>query len=109
MLKYMLAASVAIVGLSATAYAGEGHGDPFPGPDNAVTEQVQPYGYTMGADAPFNYFGVNTPTPMASYKQAPGNPDDPYPFQMNGQLIQVQPAPRTSVATSPAAAAGRHG
>jgi hypothetical protein len=105
MLKMTLLATAAIAGLSLTAWAGEGRGDPFPGPDAAVTSTVPSPNYTMGADAPYNYFSTGKPVPLTGYHQADGQMDNPYPFSMPGQVIRVQPAPPSTMAHSGAAPA----
>lgn len=109
MLKMTLCATVAVIGLSGAALAGESNGDPFPGPDAAVARTVQNPNYTMGADAPFNYYASPTPVPLTNYQQAPGQMDNPYPFSMPGQVIQVGPTPNSAVAIHSTAAPGTHG
>ncbi len=96
--------SAAIVG---PAFAAEGNGEPFPGPDAVVREDVGTPNYTMGADAPFNYFYVPKPNSMAGYAPAAGSNQDPYPFKATGQMIRTQPMQPPAIVLAPQP--NRHG
>ncbi|HYZ61988.1 MAG TPA: hypothetical protein VE650_05995 [Acetobacteraceae bacterium] len=108
-MKKLLLLTAAVLGLSATAYAGEGNGEPFPPPDIGVTTRVENPKYTMGSQAPFNYVVPSTPTSMKGYVQAPPASQDPYPFKSAGRVIQMQPTAPTAVARTPDTRSGPHG
>ncbi len=100
-MKQVLAAALATFAMTGVALAGEGNGDPFPGPDAVVREEVGKPNYTMGADAPFNYFYTARPTPLEGYHAAAGSSQDPFPFKASGQVIQVGPTPPSAVVAGP--------
>lgn len=107
MLRTSLAATVACFGFAIAAQAGEANSEPFPGPNAAIARHTGPNVHlTMGPGAPFNYFGKDKPMPLTNYHQAAATSADPFPFKMHGEIIRVQPAPRTSVASSPVATHG---
>jgi hypothetical protein len=82
-----------VLGLSASvAYAGEGSGEPFPGPDAAVVSKVAPNGIVSGNDDPFHYNGAVAATRTNTFKLNPNNPDDPFPFHVASKVVPM-PAP----------------
>jgi hypothetical protein len=92
-MRILLIAGVALLGLSASAaYAGDGNGEPFPGPDAAVTTKVDPHGIVSGNDDPFHYYGSGTPVSTGGFKLNANNPDDPFPYKTAGTVIG-RPAP----------------
>ena len=108
-MKKLLLAATAVLGLSVTAYAGEGNGEPFPPPDSGVVANVQNPKYTMGADAPFNHFVPGSSTTLSHYVQAPGASQDPFPYKTSGRVIQMQPAAPTAIVKSPSPNSGNNG
>jgi hypothetical protein len=108
-MKKLLLAATAVLGLSVTAYAGEGNGEPFPAPDTGVVTSVQNPKYTMGADAPFNYFAPGGSTSLSHYVQAPGASQDPFPYKTSGRVIQMQPAAPTAIVKIPSTKSANHG
>lgn len=107
-MKTIALATAALLGLSAAAFAGEANNEPFPIPSAGVITQTQGAHYTMGSDAPFNYFVAAKPTPLTGYVQARGGNQDPFPFKSAGRMVYGQPAaPASAVAAQPGA--GGHG
>ena len=95
-----LIAAAALTLLAGAAFAGEGNGEPFPAPDMGIAHSTQNPKYTMGLDAPYNYFYQPTPMPLNNYSRAASAIQDPFPFKMPGQMVQTAPAAPTSVAQS---------
>ena len=98
----LLAATVAAFGLSTAAFAeGEGNGEPFPGPDAAVTTPVG-NGIVARAQAPYHYAVPTTARRIdgsASYVTAN---QDPYQFRNPGMVMTTGQA--NMVAQAPASA-----
>ncbi len=105
MMKHVLATAACMLALGGTALAAEGNGDPFPGPDAAVTTQVTPKPhYTMGSAAPFNYYNSGAPQSTTTYRAVSGGLANPFPFSAKGQVIATRPPSRpmpSAVAATP--------
>jgi hypothetical protein len=92
-MRNLLIAGVALLSLVTTAaYAGDGNGEPFPGPDAAVTTRVNPNGIASGNDDPFHYYGTSKPVSTSGFKLNANNPDDPFPYKAAGTVVS-RPAP----------------
>jgi hypothetical protein len=92
-MRSIVIAGVAMLALSTTAaFAGDGNGDPFPGPNAAVTSNTNPKGIASGNDDPFHYYGSGTPTATNGFKLNANNPDNPFPYSAPGMVV-AQPAP----------------
>ena len=97
-MRNILLAAAAVLSLSATAYAGEGNGDPFPGPDAAVTSAVG-NGITARGQDPFHYAAPTEAARTDGYKYVTKS-QDPYQFHVTDRVLMGQ-APNT-VALAPA-------
>lgn len=98
-MRYLHLAAAAVCCLSSAAYAGEGNGEPFPGPDNALNTVVGD-GVTARMQDPFHYAA---PTTVYRYGASPAyatRMQDPYQFRRPDQVIMGQ-GPST-VARAPA-------
>ena len=74
-------AVTASVGLPlGAALAGEGNGEPFPGPDAMVTTKVGTPVYAHKNQDPFQFSAPATSMSMTEYKPLSSKAQDPYPF-----------------------------
>lgn len=92
-MRSIVFAGIALLALSTTsAFAGEGNGDPFPGPDAAVKSTTNSKRIASGNDDPFHYYGVGQPSPTSGFTFNANNPDNPFPYSAPGMVV-AQPAP----------------
>lgn len=87
-MRRLVIASVALIGLSAgMAYAGEGNGDPFPGPDAAVTSRIGRSPYVAKDQDPYQFRTAGVSTRVGSYKLSIAHDQDPYQFRVVGSVV----------------------
>ena len=107
-MRAIFVASAALLALSATAaYAGEGNGDPFPGPNAAVTTKADPTGIASRDDAPFNYYNKGTPVDTSHVQLSYDHADDPYGYHVAGTAVK-QAAPTVGPEDTTATAAAQN-
>ena len=106
-MRTILFASAAVFfATTGLAFAGEGNGEPFPGPDFAVTTRTSDAHLAMKNQDPFSYAaGGTTMTLGGSYTQAASKNQDPFPFAAAPTVIG-QPGPS---ALAQRAAGNTHG
>ncbi len=87
-MRNLLIASVALIGLSATAaYAGEGNGNPFPGPDAAVTSRIGSHPYATKDQDPYQFRVAGTTSQVGSVKLSVDHSQDPFQYRVAGSQI----------------------
>jgi hypothetical protein len=105
-MRGLLLASIVFIGASASvALAGEGNGEPFPGPDFVVVTRTANAKLAMKGQDPFSYAAGGTTMTLGRYKQAVAKTQDPFPFAAPSTVIQQQ----NPSALAQKAAAGTHG
>ena len=88
-MRSLLLATAALFGLAHAAYAGEGNGEPFPGPDASVTTNVGTPVYAHKDQDPFQYRVTGPATSMGGYKPLANKSQDPYPFRVPDQVVTL--------------------
>ncbi len=87
-MRNLLIASVALIGLSATAaYAGEGNGDPFPSPNASVTSTVGAHPYANKDQDPYQFRVAGAVSQVDGYKLSVDHSQDPFQFRVAGSQI----------------------
>ena len=119
-MRNFLIASIALIGMTGAAFAGEGNGEPFPGPSAEVTTRTDNAVYVHQNQDPYQYRAASGATSVTAAMV--GHKDqDPYQLRMAGQVVRTGApltGPQSGTATAsttrglanPAAAAqGSHG
>ncbi len=89
----LLASVTVLVASTGLAFAGEGNGEPFPGPDFAVTTRTENARLAMKGQDPFSFAAGSTAMRLGgSYKAAQAKNQDPFPFSATPGVIG-QPSP----------------
>jgi hypothetical protein len=84
-MRSLLIASVALLGLSATAaYAGEGNGDPFPGPNAALTTRPSSHPYVNKDQDPYQFRVAGLTTQLVGVKLSIDHSQDPFQYRVAG-------------------------
>ncbi len=87
----LLASVTVLIASTGIAFAGEGNGEPFPGPDFAVTTRTDNATLAMKGQDPFSFAAGNTSMRLGgTYKQAQAKNQDPFPFSATPGVIGQQ-------------------
>jgi hypothetical protein len=87
-MRSLLIASVALLGLSASAaYAGEGNGDPFPGPNAAVTTTPSAHPYATKDQDPYQFRVAGATTRLEGVKLSIDHSQDPFQYRVAGTRL----------------------
>ena len=107
-MRNIFLAGVAMLGFVGAAYAGEGNGEPFPGPSAEVTTVTGQVKYGMNSQDPYQYRVAGAPTTVTNFKAVATKDTDPYQYRVAGQTIKLN-APVTGPQTGTATASTTHG
>lgn len=88
-MRSLLLATIAVFGLSGTVYAGEGNGEPFPGPDASVTTDVSKPVYGHKSQDPFQFYVPGVSTSVSNLKPLAGRSQDPFPFHAPDTVVAL--------------------
>ncbi len=103
-MRTFLFATAAVMCLSATAaYAGEGNGDPFPGPDATVTSRIGRQTTVAKDQDPYQFRMAGTITRVDSYKLNVNHDQDPYQMRVAGTVVGSPTSAMASGDQSPTA------
>ncbi len=86
-MRTLILASVAVLGLSATAYAGEGNGDPFPGPSFAVASTPGAHPYATRDQDPYQFRVPGATTRLQGVRLSVAHDQDPFQYRVAGTRI----------------------